>query len=194
MLGGQFAVRHLASYQPTNSTLTTKLSSFYTWAVQPKLAQTTFLSYEKSGWNVSLQNRWLGSVNLKTSDNDLNGTPASPLGTQYYADSTLDSYNIVDTTISKEFDISDGKMEAFLTVNNLLDERAPLFPSGSGLPGALLAREQRGGVESAHREPAVAEQTSSQQCLRSPRPGLGKSTGAAGDVGGGLRLHRRARR
>ena len=26
-------------------------------------------------------------------------------------------------------------MEAFLTVNNLLDERAPLFASNSGLPG-----------------------------------------------------------
>jgi outer membrane receptor protein involved in Fe transport len=26
-------------------------------------------------------------------------------------------------------------MEAFLNVNNLLNERAPLFPSGSGLPG-----------------------------------------------------------
>jgi outer membrane receptor protein involved in Fe transport len=135
MLGGQFAVRHLASYQPTNSTLTTKLSTFYTWAVQPSLMQTTFLSFEKGDWNVSLQNRWLSNVNLKTSDNDLNGTPASPLGTQYYVDSSLDAYDIIDTTISKEFDISNGKMEAFLTVNNLLNERAPLFPSASGLPG-----------------------------------------------------------
>ena len=30
MGGGQFALRHLASYQPVNSTLTTKLSTFYT--------------------------------------------------------------------------------------------------------------------------------------------------------------------
>jgi iron complex outermembrane receptor protein len=135
MAGGQFSLRHLASYQPTNSTLTTKLSTFYTWAQQPKLMQTTFIQYENSGWNIALQNRWLSSVNLKTSDNDLNGTPASPLGTQYYADSSLDAYNVVDTTISKEFEVRDGSMQAFLTVNNLLDERAPLFPSASGLPG-----------------------------------------------------------
>jgi iron complex outermembrane recepter protein len=135
MLGGQFSLRHLASYQPTNSTLTTKLSTFYTWAVQPKLMQTTFLSYENSGWHVNLQNRWLSSVSLKSSDNDLNGNTNSPLGTQYYADSSLDSNNVIDTTISKEFEISNGNMEAFLTVNNLLNERAPLAPGTSGLPG-----------------------------------------------------------
>jgi iron complex outermembrane recepter protein len=135
MGGGQFAVRHLASYQPTNSTLTTKLSTFYTWAVQPKLMQTTFLSYHNADWTVSLQNRWLSSISLKTSDNDLNGSASSPLGTQYYADSNLDHFNVIDTTISKEFEISNGNMEAFLTVNNLMNERAPLFPSASGLPG-----------------------------------------------------------
>jgi iron complex outermembrane receptor protein len=129
MAGGEFALRHLASYQPTNSTLTTPLSTFYTWAVQPELMQTTFLSYRNSGWNVALQNRWLGSVNVMTSDNDLNGN------SQNYVDPTLDAYNVVDTTVSKEFEVSDGSLEAFITVNNLLNERAPLFPSASGLPG-----------------------------------------------------------
>ena len=132
MAGGQFALRHLASYQPTNSTLTTPLSTFYTWAVQPDLMQTTFISYQNSGWNVALQNRWLGSVNVMTSDNDLNGN------SQNYVDSTLDAFNVVDTTISKEFEVSDGNLEAFLTVNNLLDERAPLFPSSFGTSGPVL--------------------------------------------------------
>jgi iron complex outermembrane recepter protein len=129
MAGGQFAVRHLATYQPTNSTLTTPLSAFYTWAIEPELSQTTFLSYRNSGWTVALQNRWLGSVDLKTSRNDLNGN------SQNYVDPTLDSYNLLDTTISKEFEVKDGALEAFLTVNNVLNERAPLFPSASGLPG-----------------------------------------------------------
>jgi outer membrane receptor protein involved in Fe transport len=50
-------------------------------------------------------------------------------------DASLDANDVVDTTITKEFEVSNGKLEAFLTVNNLLDERAPLAPSGSGLPG-----------------------------------------------------------
>jgi outer membrane receptor protein involved in Fe transport len=124
MAGGQFAVRHLASYQPTNSTLNTPLSTFYTWAVQPKLMQTTFLTYSNGDWNVALQNRWLSNMTIKS----------SPVN-QNYVDSSLDHFNTIDTTISKEFAMNDGALEAFLTVNNLLNERAPLFPSGSGLPG-----------------------------------------------------------
>ncbi len=129
MLGGQFSVRHLASYQPVNSTLATPASTFYTWARQPHLMQTTFLNYHNESWNVALQNRWLGSVNLKTSDNALNGN------SQNYVDSSLDAYDVVDVTIVKTFEFGESDIDAFVTVNNLLDERAPLFGSDSGLPG-----------------------------------------------------------
>jgi outer membrane receptor protein involved in Fe transport len=132
--GGQFALRHLVSYQPINSTLTTQASTFYTWAVQPNWMQTTFLSYRNKSWNVALQNRWLGSTSLKSSNNALNGN------TQNYLDSSLDANDVIDTTISKEFEVGgDTKVEAYLTVNNLLDERAPLAPSNSGLPGLFYA-------------------------------------------------------
>jgi outer membrane receptor protein involved in Fe transport len=129
MAGGEIALRHLVSHQPINSTLTTPSSTFYTWAVQPKWMQTTFLSYTNDGWGVALQNRWLGSVSLKSSNNDLNGN------TQNYLDPNVGAYNVVDTTVSKDFEVSGGTLQGFLTVSNLLDERAPLIPSNSGLPG-----------------------------------------------------------
>ena len=128
--GGQFSFRHLANYQPTNSTLNTPASTFYTWAVQPHLMQTTFMNYSHSGWNVSLANRWLSNVSLKTSDNSLN-----PASNQHYVDSSLDAYDIVDVTIDKEFEFNDSMIDAYLTVNNLLDQRVPLYGSNSGLPG-----------------------------------------------------------
>jgi outer membrane receptor protein involved in Fe transport len=131
--GGQFSLRHLVTYQPINSTLPTPVAKFYTWAVQPHWLQTTFLSYQNQSWNVALQNRWLGSTSLKNSNNLLNSS--TPGGAQNYVDSSLDANDVVDITISKGFEISSGKLDAFLTVNNLLDERAPLAPSGSGLPG-----------------------------------------------------------
>jgi outer membrane receptor protein involved in Fe transport len=137
MFGGQFGVRHLASYQPENTTVNIP-GAFPTWAVQPELLQSTFLSYRKGGWTAALQNRWLSGVNVANSDNRLNdlGNPnLATRGTQYYAEPRLPSFNVVDTTISKEFEISDGNMEAFLTVSNLLNERAPLYGSNSGLPG-----------------------------------------------------------
>jgi len=130
MAGGNWSLRHLATYQPTNSTLNTPASQFYTWTQQPELMQSTFLTYENSGWTAALQNRWLGSVDLETSDNTLNGN------TQNYVDSTLDSYDVVDITVAKNFEISEGgNLEAFLTVSNLLDEQPPLYGSNSGLPG-----------------------------------------------------------
>jgi outer membrane receptor protein involved in Fe transport len=132
MAGGNFSVRHLASHQPINSTLNTPTSTFYTWAVQPKWMQTTFLSYTNESWSVALQNRWLGSVSLKSSNNLLNAPNG---GNQNYVDSSVDAYNVVDTTVTKEFEVSGGNMQAFLTVSNLLNERAPLVPSNSGLPG-----------------------------------------------------------
>ena len=133
--GGEFSLRHLVTYQPINSTLATPVATFYSWAVQPHWMQTTFLSYRNSGWMVALQNRWLGSVSLKNSNNRLNGGVSNPTGTQNYADSSLDAYNVVDTTVSKEFEVSGGTMEGYVSVSNLLNERAPLAPSNSGLPG-----------------------------------------------------------
>jgi len=129
MFGGSFSFRHLATYQPTNSTLNTPASTFYTWAIQPHLLQTTFLTYQNSGWNVSLQNRWLSSVSVKASDNTLNGN------TQNFVDSNLPAYDVIDTTVSKEFEVSNGTVEGYLNVSNLTNARAPLFPSNSGLPG-----------------------------------------------------------
>jgi uncharacterized membrane protein YphA (DoxX/SURF4 family) len=125
---GRVTFRHLVGYQPVNTTVNIP-GSFPTWAVQPKLRQSTFVSYENDAWSLSLQNQWLGRVRMATSDNALNGN------SQNYVDSSLDHFNVIDTTISKKFEVNDGALEAFLTVNNLLNERAPLFPSASGLPG-----------------------------------------------------------
>jgi outer membrane receptor protein involved in Fe transport len=79
-----------------------------------------------------LQNRWLSSVSLKASDNTLNAPNG---GNQNYVDSSLDAYDVVDVTLGKNFEFGDSRVEAYLTVSNLLDERAPLYPSNSGIPG-----------------------------------------------------------
>ena len=128
MAGGQFSFRHLASYQPTNSTLTTPLRRSTPGRVQPDLMQTTFLTYSNSGWNVALQNRWLGSVSLKTSDNDLNAPNGN---TQNYVDSSLDANDVVDITVSKEFEFGDGNMRG------LPDREQPVGRTRSAVPVRL---------------------------------------------------------
>jgi outer membrane receptor protein involved in Fe transport len=126
--GGQWSLRHLLSYQPENTTVNIP-GAFPTWAQQPELLQSTFLTWRKESWTTALQNRWLSGVNVATSSNKLNGN------SQYYAQPRLPSFNVVDVTVSKDFELSSGSLQAFLTVSNLLDERAPLYGSNSGLPG-----------------------------------------------------------
>ena len=128
MLKGRVAFRHLVSYQPLNETISLP-GSFPTWAMEPKLRQSTFLAYDKGEWSVALQNQWLSRVKLATSDNALNGN------SQNYAEPYLKAYDVLDVTVSKRFQAWGAKSSLFLTVNNVRNTRAPLFPSNSGIPG-----------------------------------------------------------
>jgi outer membrane receptor protein involved in Fe transport len=68
-------------------------------------------------------------VKLATSDNALNGNK------QNYQDPYLKSYDVTDVTVNKSFQAWGAANSVFLTVNNVRNTRAPLFPSDSGLPG-----------------------------------------------------------
>ena len=78
---------------------------------------------------MSLQNQWLNSVKLASSDNSLNGN------SQNYVSPRLPSYDILDVTLDKRLHIGGFNGSIFLTINNVADTRAPLFPSNSGIPG-----------------------------------------------------------
>jgi outer membrane receptor protein involved in Fe transport len=129
--GGHWSFRHLANYQPLNKTLNIPGSpgAFPTWAREPKLKQSTFLSYGHGDWDLSLQNQWLSRVKLATSDNALNGN------SQNYKDPYLRSYDLLDVTVTRRFQAWGADNSVFLAVNNVRNTRAPLFPSDSGLPG-----------------------------------------------------------
>lgn len=97
------------------------------WSRAPKLRQATFLTWQNQDWTVALQNQWLGKVRLATAE----VTATS----QNYVQPKLPRYNVLDATLAKRFRGSGGSTtEVYLTVNNVFNERAPLFPSDSGLP------------------------------------------------------------
>jgi hypothetical protein len=81
--------------------------------------QTTFMNYSHSGWNVSLANRWLSNVSLKTSDNTLNAPNGGTRTTWIPASTRMTWWT---STVGKEFEFGDSNVEAYLTVNNLLDQ------------------------------------------------------------------------
>jgi outer membrane receptor protein involved in Fe transport len=139
---GHVRLRHLLSYQPVNSSLTLPNSTFPVWAVQPKVRQSTFFSYDNNLWSLALQNTYLGRVRLATSDNTLMcpGTPpAGPApcngNSQNYAKPFLKAFDTVDATVTVHLRLAGANTDAFLNVTNLFNARAPLFPSNSGIPG-----------------------------------------------------------
>lgn len=125
---GTVRLRHLLTYQPVNSTISAP-DEFPTWAANPKLRQTTFVEYSGGDWTVSLQNVWLSGFKRATSSNALNG------GTQYYAVPHVGSYDALDVTAAKSFRLWGGRSETYLSVGNIGNTRAPLLPSGAGIPG-----------------------------------------------------------
>jgi hypothetical protein len=125
--GGDIALRELATYQPVNfsRTLTT---AFPTWAFAPKFRQSTFLSYTNGNFSVALQNQFLSSTKKATS------TITS--AKQNYAIGSLGSNDVLDVTISERFDFWGASNEAYLSINNIANTRAPLYTAGTaGLPG-----------------------------------------------------------
>ena len=128
MWSGRLSFRHLMNYQPRNETVNLP-GTAPIWAREPKLRQSTFLSYSRADWNVSLQNQWLSRVKLAISDNALNGN------LQNYREPYLKAYDVLDVTVDKRFQGWGADSSVFLAINNVANKRAPLFPSDSGLPG-----------------------------------------------------------
>ncbi len=125
---GTMSLRHLLTYQPVNSTINIP-GAFTTWQPQPKTRMTTFLSYQVGDWGLSMQNQWLSGMKKASSDNALNGN------SQNYVAPRVGSWNVLDVTIDRKFDMMGGSSSLYFTVNNIGNTRAPLWPTNASNPG-----------------------------------------------------------
>ena len=125
---GSMSFRHLLTYQPVNETQQLP-GTFYNWTTQPKVRMTTFLAYQIGDWGINLQNQWLSSMKKANSDNALNGN------SQNYTVPRVKSWNVLDVTLDRRFDFMGGSANAYFTVNNIGNTRAPLFATNAGNPG-----------------------------------------------------------
>jgi hypothetical protein len=98
-----------------------------TWAVAPKTRQTTFLNYQAGDWGLSLQNRWLSGFKKNNSPITANS--------QNYAVPRITSYDVLDVTVDRKFDLWGGDADMYLSVQNIGDTRAPLSPTNASNPG-----------------------------------------------------------
>jgi iron complex outermembrane receptor protein len=127
-LPGSISFRHLLSYQPVNVTVSLP-GAAPSWPADgfPKTRQTTFLNYQVGDWGLSLQNQWLSGV--KKASSQPNAT------SQNYAVPRVGSYDVLDVTIDRKFDLWGGNTDLYFTVNNIGNTRAPLWPTNASNPG-----------------------------------------------------------
>jgi iron complex outermembrane receptor protein len=123
VLPGSINLRDLVTYQPVNQTQGFP-GAAYTWTVQPKTRMTTFLAYSVGDWDLDLQNQWLSGVKK-----------ASGFTGQIYASPRVSSYNVLDVTVARRFDMMGGSSSLYFTVNNIGNTRAPLDPTNGSNPG-----------------------------------------------------------
>ena len=120
---GSVTLRHLTTYQPVLETQNLP-GTPYSWTSQPKVRMTSMISYTVGDWGLDIQNQWLSGVKKATG-----------FVNQVYLAPRISSYDAMDVTIDRRFDMWGGSSSLYFTVQNIGNTRAPLAPSNASNPG-----------------------------------------------------------
>jgi iron complex outermembrane receptor protein len=120
-LPGSVSLRNMTTIQPYINTVSYP-GAATTFTPMPKGRDTGFVTYNVNSWSLILQNTWLSGYSQKT------------LESQVYLNPRVHSFDTLDVTVNKEFDVEGGVMNMYLTVQNVANTLEPLVPSGAN-PG-----------------------------------------------------------
>ena len=115
---GSWSARLLGSYQPVLETITFP-GSPESRTTSPKTRVTTFLNYTLRDWMIGVQDRWLGGY-----------SQVSTAG-QVYATPYVHSFNELDATVQRKFEIDRSEVTGYLTVQNILNAQPALLGSST---------------------------------------------------------------
>ncbi len=120
---GSVNLRQLITYQPVLETQNLPGTAFV-WTSQPKTRMTSFINYSVGDWGLDVENQWLAGVKKATGFTG-----------QLYAAPRLSSYDEMDVTINRRFDMWGGSSSFYFSVQNIGNTRAPLDPTNASNPG-----------------------------------------------------------
>ncbi len=120
---GTMTLRHLVTYQPVLETQSIPGTS-YSWTNQPKTRMTSFINYQVGDWGFNVQNQWLSGAKKATG-----------FVNQNYVTPRLHSYNVMDVTVNRRFDLWGGSSSLYFNVQNVGNTRAPLRGQNASVPG-----------------------------------------------------------
>jgi hypothetical protein len=109
----------------------------FTYAVMSKGHVTAFLNYNLDDWTFGLEDRWIS------------GFKRASQPTIIFAQPRIRSSNYVDVNLERRFTVDGDSYSAYLTVQNLFNDQAPLAATTSGAPGIYypVANGNSGGSD-----------------------------------------------
>ena len=103
---GSINFRHLVTYQPVFEQQSLPGTAF-SWSSIPKTRMTSFISYSVGDWGFNVQNNWLSGRKKASSPG------------QIYADPRVHSFDTLDITINRSFDMWGGSSSLYFSVQNV---------------------------------------------------------------------------
>jgi iron complex outermembrane receptor protein len=125
-LSGSMTLRSLYSWQPYIKTTNlpgeqpTYFPSYAVPSPMPRGRSTTFLQYAVGNWALNLQNNWLS------------GFSQAAQASEVFANPNIASFDTVDATISRKFELNKGSVNVYLSVQNLANKQPPLYTFNTG--------------------------------------------------------------
>jgi outer membrane receptor protein involved in Fe transport len=127
---GDWTVRGLATYQPVLQQVLFP-GAAKTFTTGPKTRFTLFLNYKLDDWSVGLQDRWLSGFSRV--GGPVISTGAVALTANNWVKPHVRSWNVVDLNITRGFEAMGADMSAYFVVQNLINSRPDLYPTGSNI-------------------------------------------------------------
>jgi iron complex outermembrane receptor protein len=115
-LPGNLSLRVLTSVQPVNQSIQYPGAPL-TFHAFPKTRSSAFATYQVGKWSFDILDRWISGFKQ-----------ATQIG-QIYANPRLPSTNYIDLNIDRQVEIESNAIDAYLSVENLLDQRPRVNPS-----------------------------------------------------------------
>jgi outer membrane receptor protein involved in Fe transport len=127
---GDWTVRALATYQPVLQSVLFP-GATKTLTTGPKTRFTMFLNYKLNDWSVGLQDRWLSGFS-RVGGPIVNTGPVASTANNW-VNPHVRSWNVVDLNITRNFEAWGGDMSAYFVVQNLINSRPDLYPTGTNI-------------------------------------------------------------
>jgi iron complex outermembrane receptor protein len=119
---GSVNLRELLSLQPYISTVNYPGAPEMLTSM-PKGRLTGFLNYQIGSWGISLQDTYFDSFSKVTQPG------------QVYVQPYVSSFNTLDVTLDKKFQVAGGDVDLYFSVQNVFNAQAPLDPTNTSTPG-----------------------------------------------------------